>query len=77
MQCMWAQVSTLDAKEPASPALVEALYRLFVLFWTNSSATSRLESKAIINFSGVLGIHPLQLAYCSVYDYTPNLAALI
>jgi hypothetical protein len=77
MQDIWAEISGLEAEEPTPPALLEALYRLLVLFWTDSSSSSRLESKAIVNFSGVLGVHPLQLAYRSAYDYTPYLAALI
>jgi hypothetical protein len=36
-----------------------------------------LEGKAIIHFSGVLGIHPYELAYRTAYDYTPYLAALM
>jgi hypothetical protein len=68
MQDIWAEISGLEAEEPTLPALLEALY---------SSSSSRLESKAIVNFSGVLGVHPLQLAYRSAYDYTPYLAALI
>jgi hypothetical protein len=51
MQRIWAEISALDAEEPAPTALLEALYRLLVLFWTDSSTSSRLESKAVINFS--------------------------
>lgn len=36
-----------------------------------------LEGKAIVHFSGVLGIHPYKLAYRTAYDYTPYLSALL
>jgi hypothetical protein len=47
------------------------------MFWTDLSADSVLEGKAIIHFSRVLGIHPYELAYCTAYDYTLNLSALL
>jgi hypothetical protein len=36
-----------------------------------------LERKAIIHFSGVLGIYLYELAYRTAYDYTPYLSALL
>jgi len=47
------------------------------MFWTDLLTDSVLESKPIIHFSGVLGIHPYKLAYRTAYDYTPYLAALL
>jgi hypothetical protein len=48
-----------------------------VLFWTDLSTDGMLERKAIIHFSGVLGIYLYELAYRTAYDYTPYLSALL
>jgi hypothetical protein len=60
-------------------ALLEEIFYLLVLFWTDNDTYSDCirEARAIIYFSGVLGIHPLELAYCSAYDYLLTLSALI
>jgi hypothetical protein len=47
------------------------------MFWTDLSTDGVLESKAIVYFSGVLGIYPYELAYRTAYDYTPYLLALL
>jgi hypothetical protein len=47
------------------------------MFWTDLSTNGVLESKAIVYFSGVLGIHLYELAYYTAYDYTPYLLALL
>lgn len=47
------------------------------MFWTDLSTYGAMESKAIAHFSGVLGIHPYELAYRTAYDYTPYLSALL
>jgi hypothetical protein len=44
---------------------------------TDLSTDGAMESKAIAHFSGVLGIHPYELAYRTAYDYTPYLSALL
>ncbi|KAF1828630.1 hypothetical protein BDW02DRAFT_484838, partial [Decorospora gaudefroyi] len=55
----------------------EAVFQLLVMFWTDLSTDGLLEGKAIVHFSGVLGIHPCELANRTAYDYTPYLAALM
>jgi hypothetical protein len=59
--------------------LLEEIFHLLVLFWTDNDTHSDCirEARAIIYFSGVLGIYPLELAYRSAYDYLPTLSALI
>jgi hypothetical protein len=47
------------------------------MFWMDLSTNGVLESKAIVHFSRVLGIHPYELAYCTAYDYTLYLSALL
>jgi hypothetical protein len=47
------------------------------MFWIDLSTDGVLEGKAIIHFSGVLGIHPYELAYVTAYDYTLYLSALL
>ncbi|KAF1354301.1 hypothetical protein EJ07DRAFT_86624, partial [Lizonia empirigonia] len=58
-------------------SLLEALFQLLVMFWTDVSTDGAAEGKAIVHFSGVLGIHPYELAFRTAYDYTPYLSALI
>jgi hypothetical protein len=36
-----------------------------------------MSRSAVMDFSGVLGIHPKELCFCKLYDYTPLLSALI
>ncbi|PVH90694.1 hypothetical protein DM02DRAFT_734466 [Periconia macrospinosa] len=52
-------------------------FRLLVLFWTDASIDGDPGAKAVIHFSGVLGIHPYKLTLRTAYDYTPYLSALI
>jgi hypothetical protein len=71
---------SLAVQQAAPPtALLEEIFHLLVLFWTDNDTHSDCirEARAIIHFSGVLGIHPLELAYRSAYDYSPTLSALI
>ena len=68
----------LDLSTPSSlSCLSETVFQLLVMFWMDLSTDGLLEGKAIIHFSGVIGIHPSELAYRTAYDYTPYLAALI
>jgi hypothetical protein len=80
MECVWSGLTanTLGNLEPSdSSCISETVFQLLVMFWTDLSANSVLEGKAIIHFSGVLGIYPYKLAYRTAYDYTPNLSALL
>lgn len=80
MESVW---SGLPASQPGDPepssssGISETVFQLLVMFWTDLSADGVLEGKAIIHFSGVLGIHPYELAYRTAYDYTPYLSALL
>jgi Chromo (CHRromatin Organisation MOdifier) domain len=58
-------------------SLLENLFQLIAMFWTDLREDGALESSAIANFSGVLGLHPRELVYRRAYDYTPYLSALI
>lgn len=60
-----------------SSSVLEALFQLLAMFWTDVSTDGPVEGKAIVHFSGVLGIHPYELAFRTAYDYTPYLSALI
>ncbi len=64
-----------SAKELA--ILIENLFQLIMMFWTDLSTNGSFCRNAIVHFSGVLGIHPYELAYRGAYDYTPFLSALI
>jgi hypothetical protein len=61
----------------ASVSILEALFQLLAMFWTDVSTDGPVEGKAVVHFSGVLGIHPYELAFRTAYDYTPYLSALI
>ncbi|KAL5371364.1 hypothetical protein DPSP01_014316 [Paraphaeosphaeria sporulosa] len=80
MAFVWKEVFRVvesDQVPHASAQLLEAVFQLLVQFWTDTSADGRMEEKAIAHFSGVLGIHPQELAYRTAYDYTPCLSALL
>ncbi|KAF3029152.1 hypothetical protein E8E11_000331, partial [Didymella keratinophila] len=62
---------------PSSSYILETIFRLLVLFWTDTSIDGDPGAKALIHFSGVLGIHPHKLTLRTAYDYTPYLSALI
>lgn len=47
------------------------------MFWAGLSVDGVADSRAIIHFSGVLGIHPFELVYRTAYEYKPYLLALI
>jgi hypothetical protein len=79
IESVWSDLTTkgFSAAEPASSSRIsETVFQLLVLFQTDLSTDGISESKAIVHFSGVLGIHPYQLAYRTAYDYTPYLSAL-
>ena len=58
-------------------ALIENLYQLMAMFWTDTSLHTDTYQSAVVHYSGVLGIHPYELAFRDAYDYTPYLSALI
>lgn len=55
----------------------ENLFQLLVMFWTDLSHDGNMSRSAIMNFSGVLGIHPTELCFRKPYDYTPFISALL
>ncbi|KAH6870850.1 hypothetical protein BKA58DRAFT_277670, partial [Alternaria rosae] len=80
IESVWSDLSTkgLSKAEPAfSSRISETVFELLVLFWTDVSTDGILKGKAIVHFSGVLGIHPYELAYRTTSDYTPYLSALL
>ena len=80
MESIWAGLAAEDPDSLtlfSSSRIAETVFQLLVMFWTDLSTDGLLEGKAIVHFSGVLGIHPCELAYRTAYDYTPYLAALI
>ena len=84
MDDIWAGLADLVKKtddtsvaQGVPAVLLESLFQLFVMFWTDLSRDGRMEQNAIVHFSGVLGIHPHELAYRRAYDYTPYLSALL
>jgi antitoxin component of RelBE/YafQ-DinJ toxin-antitoxin module len=79
MESVWSDLIFKESGKPesATSSMSETVFQLLVLFWTDLSTDGILESKAIVHFSGVLGIHPYELAYRTAYDYTPYLAALL
>jgi hypothetical protein len=62
---------------PPSSHILETIFRLLVLFWTDTLIDGDLGAKALIHFSGVLGINPYKLTLRTAYGYTPYLSALI
>jgi hypothetical protein len=80
MESVWSGLSAYhlnDAELFPSSGISEAVFQLLVMFWTDTSTDNVLEGKAIVHFSGVLGVHPYELAYRTAYDYTPYLSALL
>jgi hypothetical protein len=81
MRSIWDQLVRVEEGDLTFPSLKlqEAVLHLLALFWTDTAADTStiIEGKAVIHFSGVLGIHPLRLAYRTAYDYTPTLSAII
>ncbi|KAJ9655923.1 hypothetical protein H2201_008696 [Coniosporium apollinis] len=84
MDHIWARLSdsmtqadngSVPKEVPA--VLLENLFQLFVMFWTDLSVDGKMEQNAIVHFSGVLGIHSRALAFRRAYDYTPYLSALL
>jgi hypothetical protein len=72
MGSIWPSLNAerCDGHEQSSSSRTsETLVRLVVMFWTDISTDGVLESKAIIHFYGVMGIHPCGLAYCTAYVY--------
>jgi hypothetical protein len=80
MESVWSHLAAheLEDEEPLSfSSTSEAVFQLLVIFWTDTSTDGVLEGKSIVHFSGVMGIHPYELAYRTAYDYTQYLSALV
>ena len=58
-------------------ALVENLFQLCMMFWTDLHTNGVSSCSAIVHYFEVLGIHLYELAFRGAYDYTPYLSALI
>lgn len=81
---VWGMLTQLVATERPSPEsmeipneCLEAIFQLFVTFWTEVPPDGDLESTAIARFSGILGVHPTEFNFRTAYTYTPRLSALI
>jgi hypothetical protein len=66
-----ALLNPLSALPPLSSCILETILRLLVPFWTDTSIDGDPGAKAVIHFSGVLGIHLYKLHLRTAYDYTP------
>jgi hypothetical protein len=90
MDIIWAELDNFSSNEarratsntvsplpPLFSCILETIFRLLVLFWTDTSIDGDPGDKAVVHFSGVLGIHPYKLTLRTAYDYTPYLSALI
>lgn len=84
MRFLWDSVAAHVAEAEKGRSLnsmpsevYENLFQLLVMFWTDTSLNGRMERMAIVNFSGVLGIHPTELRFRRAYDYTPYVSALL
>jgi hypothetical protein len=83
MGIVWSRFELLmsgqdsHASAPVTQEHIEAVMQLSILFWTERPKDANLESTAVAQFSGVLGIHPVEHAFRRAYDYTPFLSALI
>jgi hypothetical protein len=54
----------LDSQDvSAFNMLAENLFQLFAMFWTDISKDRKIETCVPVHFTGVLGIHPRELAY--------------
>ncbi|KAF2626977.1 hypothetical protein BU25DRAFT_342016 [Macroventuria anomochaeta] len=63
--------------QPSLDGVHENLFQLLVMFWIDLSHDGNMSRSAIMNFSGVLGIHPTELCFRKPYDYTPFISALL
>ncbi|KFZ22727.1 hypothetical protein V502_02791, partial [Pseudogymnoascus sp. VKM F-4520 (FW-2644)] len=74
---VYAAAMGLDSHDiGAFNVLTENLFQLFAMFWTDISKDGRMETFALVHFTGVLGIHPRELAYQTAYGFTPALSAM-
>ncbi|PVH69601.1 hypothetical protein DL98DRAFT_624055 [Cadophora sp. DSE1049] len=74
---VYAAAAGLDSQDiSAFAALAENLFQLFAMFWTDISKDGKMETCALVHFTGVLGIHPRELAYQTAYGFTPTLSAM-
>lgn len=84
MRFLWDSIDAHVAKAEKGRSLnsmpskvYESLFQLLVMFWTDTSFDGNMERNAMVNFSGVLGIHPTELRFRRAYDYTPYVSALL
>jgi hypothetical protein len=74
---VYSAAAELDTQNTTTfDALTENLFQLIAIFWTDISKDGRMELNAVVHFTGVLGIHPQELAFRTAYGFTPTLAAL-
>ncbi|KFZ25502.1 hypothetical protein V502_00026, partial [Pseudogymnoascus sp. VKM F-4520 (FW-2644)] len=74
---VYAAATGLDSHDiGAFNVLTENMFQLFAMFWTDISKDGRMETFALVHFTGVLGIHPRELAYQTAYGFTPTLSAM-
>jgi hypothetical protein len=89
MDIIWAELNNFSSNEarratsntvsplpPLFSCILETIFRLLVLFWTDTSMDGDPGDKAVVHFSGVLGIYPYKLTPRTAYDYTPYLSVL-
>jgi hypothetical protein len=84
MNHIWDHLSVVSQQadrgvllQPSLDGVHENLFQLLVMFWTDLSHDGNMSRSAIMNFSGVLGIHPTELCFRKPYDYTPFISALL
>jgi hypothetical protein len=79
MESVWRAIAKLQAEctDPVPASLLELVFQLLVLFWMDVATDGTMETKAVLHFSGVLGIYPNELAFRKAYDYTSYLSAMI
>lgn len=84
MNYIWDYLSVVSQQadrgvllQPSLDGVHENLFQLLVMFWTDLSHDGNMSRSAIMNFSGVLGIHPTELCFRKPYDYTPFISALL
>jgi hypothetical protein len=69
MGIVWSRFELLisgqdsHASAPVTQEQIEAVMQLSILFWTERPKDANLESTAVAQFPGVLGIHPVEHAF--------------
>jgi hypothetical protein len=84
MNHIWGYLSVVVQQEDCGVLLEllldgvhENLFQLLVMSWTDLSHDGNMNCSAIMHFSGVLGIHPIELCFRKPYDYTLFISALL